>query len=145
MNAFALAWSGMFGGLGASGLYRPAARACVSAIIDAKASEPMPQKQSVKNSRRFRLNRICSAISVHVKKRIQVENRQGEFLHLGGVVGMLRQELHGERPLTRGRPTTSRQPPRIVDPLRRRLAILEQPPGEDRRQLVRCLPVQQLE
>src|SRR5882724_10139340 len=61
MKALARALSGMCGGLGASGLY-PAARACDCAIIDANASDPVPQKQSVKNSRRFFANRTCSGI-----------------------------------------------------------------------------------
>src|SRR3954465_6915849 len=124
MNAFAFAWAGMCGGLGASGLYRPA-RACVSAIMEANASEPMPQKQSVKNSRRFRTNRLCSAISVNVKKRIQVENCQGEFLHLGRVVGMLRQKLHRQRPLGGSREAACREAPRIIDTLLSRLSFLE--------------------
>ncbi len=43
---FAGAWPGMCGGLGASGLRLPCgARACSCAIIEAKASEPTPQKQ----------------------------------------------------------------------------------------------------
>jgi hypothetical protein len=50
---------------GASGLNR-AARACSCAIMEANASEPAPQKQLVRNSRRFRLYRMCSGISVHV-------------------------------------------------------------------------------
>ena len=34
--------------------------------VDANASEPTPQKQLVRNSRRFLLKRMCSAMSVHV-------------------------------------------------------------------------------
>ncbi len=41
---FAGAWSGFVGGFGASGFRLAAARACSCAIIDANASEPMPQK-----------------------------------------------------------------------------------------------------
>src|SRR3954471_6558714 len=104
MNAFALALSGMCGGFGASGLYR-AASACCWAISDANASPPTPQKQSVRNSRRFRAYRICSAISVHVKKRVEVEDGEGELFHLRGIVGIRGEELHRERLLIGGRKT----------------------------------------
>ena len=66
--------------------------------MDAKASEPTPQKQSVRNSRRFRANRICSAISVHVKKRVEVENCEREFFHLRGIVRLARRGTSSRAP-----------------------------------------------
>src|SRR4051812_44896449 len=125
MNAFAFALSGMCGGLGASGLYR-AASACCWAIIDVNASPPTPQKQSVRNSRRFRAYRICSAISVHIQKCVEVENGEGELLHLRGIVGIGGEELHRERLLVGGREAARRQAPGAIDPLRRRAALFQQ-------------------
>src|SRR4051794_10936872 len=112
MNAFALACSGLCGGFGASGLYR-AARACVWPTMEAKASEPIPQKQSVRISRRLRAYRICSGISVHVQKSVQVEDGQGELFHLGGIVGPRRQERHREILLGRGGPASGGQSKRV--------------------------------
>src|SRR6476620_2648086 len=119
--------------------------AVCAAMIDANASPPTPQKQSVRNSRRFRAYRICSAISVHVKKRVEVENGEGELLHLRGIVGTSGEELHRERLLVGARNPPGRQTPRAVDALRRRSTLLQQSRRESPGEIVRRLPVQQLE
>src|SRR5437016_3152683 len=74
----ALALSGMCGVFGASGLSVPAL-ACSRWNREANASPPKPQQASERNSRRFRVMRMCSGILVHVQKCIQVENRESEL------------------------------------------------------------------
>src|SRR3954451_22325697 len=103
----------MCGGFGASG-FTMAARACSSAIIEAKASEPAPQKQSVRNSRRFRANRTCSAISVHVKKNIEIEDSEGELLQTFTVVRLRAKKLDRHRSFGRCRRPASGEAPRVV-------------------------------
>src|SRR6185369_14781929 len=96
----------------------------------AKAREPMPQKQSVRNSRRLRANRTCSAISVHVEESVEVEDCQGEFLHLGGIVGVGVEETGGQFLFGGRRRATGSQPPGVVDALDGRGALPEQAGGE---------------
>src|SRR5271156_6051066 len=93
---FAGAWPGFCGGFGASGLNR-AARACSWASMEAKASEPAPQKQLVRNSRRLRLYRICSGISVHpglidVYERVQIKKVERQLLQTHGIVRLFLKE-----------------------------------------------------
>src|SRR5215470_15087015 len=78
MTAFALALSGIGGGLGASGfMLLVAARRASCCSIAPTASAPNPPKASVRNSLRLRVMRICSGIAlVHVQKSVQIENRQ---------------------------------------------------------------------
>src|ERR1700685_347308 len=92
---FAGAWSGFWGGLGARGVNR-AARACSWASMDAKAREPAPQKQLVRNSRRLRLYRMCSGISVHVYKRVQIKEIERQLLQAHGILRLLLEELNGQ-------------------------------------------------
>src|SRR5450432_230492 len=130
MNAFALACSGICGGLGARGLKRAAARACPVATLpptmEANAREPTPQKQLSRNSRRFRLKRTCSAILVHVKKCVQIENSESEFLHLQRIVWIAREELEPEFSFSRSGQAASRETPRVVDSRGSSLALLQQ-------------------
>src|SRR5262245_16554690 len=135
MNAFAFALSGIWGGFGASGLCR-AARAWLCAIMDANASDPTPQKQSERNSRRFRENRMCSGISVHIQKRVEVEHGQGEFLHAGRIVWTGTEVFDRERFLLGGGKTPCCQPPGMIDAFGNRRALLEETLGEQGSQLV---------
>src|SRR5207248_620395 len=102
--------------------------------MEAKASEPAPQKQSLRNSRRLRAYRMCWDISVHVKKGVQVEDGQGKFLHLGGDGGGagggiggsgVADEFHRQRLFAGRGQAAGGQPPCVIDTRRRRVALLQ--------------------
>src|SRR6476660_6793948 len=105
--------------------------------------EPMPQKQSLRNSRRLRANRTCSAILVHVEESVEVEKRQGEFLHLGRIIRIRIQEAGGQFLLSRRGSASGGKAPGVIDALDGRRAFLEEPLGQCRSQFVRSLAVEQ--
>src|SRR5437867_12132728 len=76
----ALAFDGWCAGRAFRGLTAPARAACCWCRIDAKASEPNPQKASRTNSRRVRVTRTCSGRSLDIEKGVEVEQCEGEFL-----------------------------------------------------------------
>src|SRR6266545_5007607 len=100
----ALALAGWCAGRAFSGLNVPA-RPCWRNKIDASASEPNPQKASRTNSRRVRVTRTCSGRLLDIKKGVEVEHCEGEFLER-----LFFQEGRRERALLRLRRPPDRQP-----------------------------------
>src|SRR4051794_30422014 len=88
---------------------------------------------------------MCSAISVHVKESIQVEDCERELFHARRIVRFVGQKLQRERALAcRGRAARGCAE-REVHAIRRSRALLQDSRGKCGGEVVRSLAIEQFE